>query len=137
MRRNSILSVGLLLLALSCSGPTDASIASDASGSWVRVEAHPGSDFEMTLVSNGASLSGTGTFVDEAGPGGTMTINGEVSRDSVNLDFNFETEFTGGPVMSTGHFTGILRLGQLQGRVLYFGEAADISLDPTIFVRTH
>ena len=76
MRRISMLSVGVLSLSLGCSGPTSATVASAASGSWVRVEAHPGSDFEMSLVANGTSLSGTGNFVAEAGPGGTMTIEG-------------------------------------------------------------
>ena len=136
MRRISMLSVGVLSLSLGCSGPTSATVASAVSGSWVRVEAHPGSDFEMSLVANGTSLSGTGNFVAEAGPGGTMTIEGGVTRDTVNLDFTFSTEFTDGNVTSTGHFTGILSLGALRGNATYFS-GSDITTDATTFVRKH
>jgi hypothetical protein len=137
IRTSRILTIGALSLAIGCSEPTSASIASAVSGSWVRVEEHPGSDFEMSLVANGSSLSGTGAFVAEAAPGGTMTIEGAVSGDTVNLDFTFATELTDRTVISTGHFTGSLMFGELRGRTLYFGEAADISLDATAFTRKH
>jgi len=122
---------------MGCTEPTSASIASAVSGSWVRVEEHPGSDFEMSLVATGTSLSGTGNFVVEAGPQGTMTIEGAVSGDTVNLDFTLWTELPDRAVLSTGHFEGSLVLGELRGRTVSYSQSADISFGPTVFVRKH
>jgi hypothetical protein len=103
----------------------------------VRVEEHPGSHFEMSLVATGTSLSGTGNFIAEAGPRGTMTVEGAVSGDTVSLDFTLSTELTDPTVVSTGHFEGSLVFGALRGRTVFYSQPADISFGPTVFVRKH
>jgi hypothetical protein len=137
IRTFRILAIGALSVAMGCTEPTSASIASAVSGSWVRVEEHPGSHFEMSLVATGTSLSGTGNFVVEAGPHGTMTVEGAVSGDTVNLDFTVSTELPDRAVLSTGHFEGSLVFGALRGRIVFFSQPADISFGPTVFVRKH
>jgi hypothetical protein len=137
IRTFRILAIGALSVAMGCTEPTSASIASAVSGSWVRVEEHPGSHFEMSLVATGTSLSGTGNFVVEAGPHGTMTVEGAVSGDTVNLDFTLSTELPDRAVLSTGHFEGSLVFGALRGRIVFFSQPADISFGPTVFVRKH
>jgi hypothetical protein len=137
MRLIRNLALGAIVLGFGCNDPTNASIASAVSGSWVRVEEHPGSDFEMSLVANGTSLSGTGNFIVEAGPRGTMTVEGAVSGDTVNLDFTLSTELTDPTVVSTGHFEGSLVFGALRGRTVFYSQPADISFGPTVFVRKH
>ena len=135
IRTFRMLALGALSVAMGCREPTSASIASAMSGSWVRVEEHPGSNFEMTLVATGTSLSGTGDFDVEAGPQGTMTVQGSVSGDTVNLDFTLSTELPGPAVVSTGHFEGGLVFGVLRGRTIYYSQPADISFGPTVFIR--
>jgi hypothetical protein len=137
IRTFRILAIGALSVAMGCTEPTSASIASAVSGSWVRVEEHPGSDFEMSLLANGTSLSGTGNFIAEAGPRGTMTVEGAVSGDTVSLDFTLSTELTDPTVVSTGHFEGSLVFGALRGRTVFYSQPADISFGPTVFVRKH
>jgi hypothetical protein len=137
IRTFRILAIGALSVAMGCTEPTSASIASAVSGSWVRVEEHPGSHFEMSLVANGTSLSGTGNFIAEAGPRGTMTVEGAVSGDTVSLDFTLSTELPDRAVLSTGHFEGSLVFGALRGRIVFFSQPADISFGPTVFVRKH
>jgi hypothetical protein len=137
IRTFRILAIGALSVAMGCTEPTSASIASAVSGSWVRVEEHPGSHFEMSLVATGTSLSGTGNFIAEAGPRGTMTVEGAVSGDTVNLDFTLSTELPDRAVLSTGHFEGSLVFGALRGRIVFFSQPADISFGPTVFVRKH
>jgi hypothetical protein len=137
IRTFRILAIGALSVAMGCTEPTSASIASAVSGSWVRVEEHPGSHFEMSLVATGTSLSGTGNFVVEAGPHGTMTVEGAVSGDTVNLDFTLSTELPDRAVLSTGHFEGSLVFGALRGRTVFYSQPADISFGPTVFVRKH
>jgi hypothetical protein len=137
IRTFRILAIGALSVAMGCTEPTSASIASAVSGSWVRVEEHPGSHFEMSLVATGTSLSGTGNFIAEAGPRGTMTVEGAVSGDTVSLDFTLSTELTDPTVVSTGHFEGSLVFGALRGRTVFYSQPANISFGPTVFVRKH
>ncbi|HEY2896309.1 MAG TPA: hypothetical protein VGJ12_04165 [Gemmatimonadaceae bacterium] len=132
-----ILAIGALSVAMGCREPTSASIASAVSGSWVRVDEHPKSEFEMSLVATGTSLSGRGDLDVEAGPQGTMTIVGAVSGDTVNLDFTLSTELPDPAVVSTGHFEGGLVFGVLRGRTVFYSQPADISFGPTVFVRKH
>ena len=123
MRQFLVLAVIASSILLGCSDPTSADIASSAAGSWSIQEHVPGNFFGMTLVANGTALSGTGTFVGEAGPGGSSIVVGAVTNGDVNLDFTLLTERTDGTDTSTAHFSGRLMLGQLRG-TLQFGLAS-------------
>lgn len=137
MRITGILAISASWAVIGCGGePTSASIASSVSGAWARIEEHPGNDFEMTLAADGSSLSGTGTFVGEAGPGGNMAVVGIVTGDTVNLDFTLHTEFTDRTVTSTAHFTGHLVLPQeLRGTMQYGNTLSSTVAPATVFIR--
>jgi hypothetical protein len=138
MRVTRLLALGASLIVIGCSGePTSASIASSLTGSWVRLEEFPGNDFEMRLAADGSSLSGTGTFVGRAGPGGTITVVGTVTRDTVNLDFTLQAELSDSTVTSTAHFTGRLILQELRGTLQYGNTLSLIVAPSTVFIRKH
>jgi len=127
--------IGMLLATAACSdSPTG--IARSASGSWVQQEQIPGSSLHMTLVASGSSLSGTGTWVAEAGPGGTLTATGAVQGSSVNLDLVLTANTTGGPLlMFDEHFTGHLQLDKLVGTMTFGPPSNPTSQSSVTFVR--
>jgi hypothetical protein len=135
MRISRICTIGALSLAIACGEPTSASIASAVSGSWVRVEQHPGNSFEMKLVATGSSLSGTGSFQGEAGPGGTMTVEGNVTKGIVSLDFTLSAELTDGTLVRTMHFTGRPSLLELRGIMQSGNNPTSLGADTTVFIR--
>jgi hypothetical protein len=134
MRVARRLAIVASILLLGCSTPTHTNVASAVSGAWTMRESIPGNEFSMTLVANGSSLSGGGTFAGEAGLRGDLTVEGAVAGSVVNLDFTLHTEFPVGAQTSTEHFTGHLVLGQLSG-TMQVGDPLETSPAPTVFVR--
>lgn len=136
MRTTVAFIIAAMVALTGCSeSPTGVALASSLTGSWSVVEPYPGASFTMNLMSHGPALSGTGSFVAEAGPGGNSVIAGEVMRDQVNIDFTLLTGFTTGTVSSEAHFTGRLISNQLKGTMQYGVASGANPPMPTTFVR--
>jgi hypothetical protein len=90
----------------------------------------------MTLTAAGPSLSGTGTWVAEAGPGGTLTATGDVEGSTVQLDLVLTANMTTGPLLfGDEHFTGHLQLDRLVGTITYGPPSNPTSQTNVTFVR--
>src|SRR5882762_9617344 len=88
MRRASVFPV--LLLLFGCGnglGP-----ANDLSGTWAATYTFPGSSLVLNLSQDGAGITGTGTYVMEAGGAGTLQVVGHttgpvsISRSTMTSD---------------------------------------------------
>ena len=107
MRRASVFPV--LLLLLGCGnglGP-----ANDLSGTWAATFSFPGSSLVLNLSQDGTGITGTGTYVMEAGSAGTMQVVGTYAKPSVNLSFHYDSgqDFTYvGTVRDDSHIVGAL-----------------------------
>ena len=107
MRRSSVILI--LLLILGCGdglGP-----AADLSGTWAATYSFPGSSLVLTLTQVGASITGTGTYQMEAGPGGTLQVVGTYHRPSFKLTLHFDgaqDQAYVGTVQDGSHITGAL-----------------------------
>jgi hypothetical protein len=100
----SLLALSLAAVALSCSGNalTDSqSVARELNGTWSEPFTVPGSSLVITLATHDTTVSGTGTYSNEAGPSGTVAVTGMISRKTIDLDIVFDDRH----VM---HFTGEL-----------------------------
>jgi len=86
MRRASVF---LLLLLFGCGnglGP-----ANDLSGTWAATFSFPGSSLVLNLSQHGADITGTGTYVMEAGGAGTLQVVGTYAKPSVNLSLHYDS----------------------------------------------
>ena len=107
MRRASVFPV--LLLLLGCGnglGP-----ANDLSGTWAATFSFPGSSLVLNLSQDGAGITGTGTYVMEAGGAGTLQVVGTYAKPSVNLSFHYDfgQDFAYvGTVRDDSHIAGAL-----------------------------
>jgi hypothetical protein len=119
MRTSFVMAIGVSALVIGCSDPTGTRLAASVSGPWVQLQEVPGNSFEMDLDADGTSLSGTGTFQGEAGPGGTMSVEGAVTGETVTLDFTMHAELTGNASTITAHFTGGLKNDELMGTMQF------------------
>jgi len=108
MRRASVLPV--LLLLVGCGnglGP-----AGELSGTWAATFPFPGSSLVLKLRQEGAGITGTGTYVQEAGRAGTLKVVGTYDRPSITLslryDFSQDPVSYVGTVQDTSHIAGAL-----------------------------
>jgi hypothetical protein len=126
----------LSMLAGCGNDPTAASRAAAIAGAWQEALDVPGAFFGMTLTADGASLSGTGSYIIEAGPSGLTIVSGSASANEVNLDFVDES---GHPAPGEGagrwHFTGKLILNRLEGTLQYGVASPDNLPVSAVFVR--
>jgi hypothetical protein len=76
-----------------------------------------------------------GSFQGEAGPGGTMTVEGNVTKGIVSLDFTLSTELTDGTLVRTMHFTGRPSLLELRGIMQSGNNPTSLGADTTVFIR--
>lgn len=108
MRRASVLPV-LLLLAGCGNGLAP---ANDLSGTWAATYPFPGASLVLNLRQEGAVITGTGTYVQEAGRAGTVQVVGTYHRPSVNLslhyDFSQDPASYVGTVQDSSHIAGAL-----------------------------
>jgi hypothetical protein len=108
MRRASL---SVLLLLVGCGngfGP-----ANELSGTWAAIYPFPGSSLVLNLRQEGAGITGTGTYVQEAGRAGTLQVVGTYHRPSINLslhyDFSQDPAYYVGTVQDGSHITGALQ----------------------------
>jgi hypothetical protein len=121
----------LLAVSAACSNPVDPtnpnSVAAELRGTWSRDFGVPGVSTVFVISVQDLTVSGTGTFADEAGPSGTLSLSGQVTTGQmggplVQIDFPQSDGFT-------GHFSGSLTdANLLYGSVWY--SSATISGDP-------
>ena len=107
----SVLSVLLLAVAVGCAN----SVAPGSiDGKWMQTSLPPGSALEMDLVTQGSTISGTGTWSGEACCFGTVGVTGTINDGAVHLDIAQTIQFGAGTVGSTSisHFDGRIFLGQ-------------------------
>jgi hypothetical protein len=104
--------VPLSMALTACGGATEP--ASAVAGDWAREQSVLGSRLEMTLVIDGQTVSGTGTYAIEAGRSGSLTIGGTYVGGKITLDlaydyddlvYHFEGHFT-----SSNRLMGTIRL---------------------------
>ena len=107
-------SVILILLLLSGCG-NGLGPAGDLSGTWAATFPFPGSSLVLTLTQFGAGVTGTGTYVMEAGPGGSVQVVGTYHKPSVSLTLHFNlgtyhkpNEAYVGTLLDDSHITGAL-----------------------------
>ena len=108
MRRASVLPV--LLLLVGCGnglGP-----ANDLSGTWAATFSLPGSSLVLKLRQEGSGITGSGTYVQEAGSAGTVQVVGSYHRPNINLslhyDFSQDPASYVGTVQDGSHIAGAL-----------------------------
>lgn len=135
MRKSMVLAIVASSILLGCSDPTSVGIASAAAGAWSVQEQVPGNFFGMTLAANGSALSGTGSFVGEAGPGGNFIVDRGVTNGAIHLDFTLYNEHPGGADTVTSHFTGQLLLRRMVGTMWVGTPSQDNPPGRTTFVR--
>jgi hypothetical protein len=108
MRRASVLAV--LLLLVGCGNGL--APANDLSGTWAATSPFPGASLVLNLRQEGAVITGTGTYVQEAGRAGTVQVVGTYHRPSVNLslhyDFSQDPASYVGTVQDSSHIAGAL-----------------------------
>ena len=102
----SVLSV--LLAVLVAGGCSDSVGPGDISGKWAEDFSIPGSFFEMDLTATGSDISGIGNFCGEAGPCGTITVNGTINGIQVHLNFVSTAQVPQVDPIVNSHFDGHL-----------------------------
>lgn len=109
MRRASVLPVLLLLVGCG-NGLGPAGDLSDLSGIWAATYPFPGSTLVLNLRQEGAGITGTGTYVQEAGRAGTLQVVGTYHTPSVDLslhyDFSKDPADYVGTVQDSSHIVG-------------------------------
>ena len=139
MHNFRLLVVALTLAAsTACSNSVDLAdpnvIAQELPGTWSRIIA-PGSSTVLQLTVHDSTITGTGTFADEAGLSGTLVVTGRITTGDFGPFVNIDFTQSNGPI---GHFTGGLTAANtLYGSVWYtatgFGTGDPV---PGTFVRT-
>jgi hypothetical protein len=107
----SALSV-LCLVAVACSSTVG---PGSINGNWAEDGEPPGSSFEMDLVANGSTISGTGTWSGEACCSGTLAVSGTFDNGAVHLDITETEEWPTAGAAIPSHFDGKLVLNKLLG----------------------
>jgi hypothetical protein len=124
----SLLALSLAAGTLSCSDTSltqSQSVARELVGTWAVPFTVPGSSLDITLNTQDSTVSGTGTYHDEAGPSGTMAVVGMFSGNVIDLDVVFDD----GHVM---HFHGGLASPARLRGIWYstpVGDPVDIEFD--------
>lgn len=121
----------VLVVSAACSNPVDLKdpkvVAAELRGTWSRSFDVPGTSTVFVISVQDLTLTGTGTFADEAGPSGTLSFTGQVTTQQfggplVQIDFVQTDGFV-------GHFSGSLtNADSLYGIVWY--SSATITADP-------
>ena len=121
----------VLSVAAACSSPVDLkdpnAVAAELRGTWSRDFGVPGISTVLVIGVQDLTLTGAGTFADEAGPSGTLSLSGQVTTQQmghplVQIDFVQTDGFT-------GHFSGSLtNTNTLDGIV--WGSLSGIIADP-------
>lgn len=134
MRIVMLLAAGALAALAGCSS-TDATgpitpIDAAVNGTWN--EALPvsavGNSLQWTLRDSSGVITGTGRWAGEAGPFGTLSLNGAVAGDSVRFNITFvpDTIFKGLPP-STGRFVGVLSaVDEMSGDLTRAGNTSSV-----------
>ncbi|MEP6990811.1 MAG: hypothetical protein ABJA80_07785 [bacterium] len=111
--------------------PIGPALAGDLQGQWAAKQTFPGNSLVFALHAADSTVAGTGTFSGEAGPSGTVFVDGSVSGGTVTLHFAYTATV---PVLSnsTARFIGTLDAdGRLVGSMKY-GPDAGMQPESTI-----
>lgn len=89
--RRLIAGICIATLLTSCGGDTS---TPSINGKWNEVYSFPGSSLNFTLSTQNTAVSGTGSYVGEAGPQGALTVTGTYQPPSVNLSIVYDNGAT-------------------------------------------
>jgi hypothetical protein len=89
MKRLSLIFFTALLLS-ACGGSNSQQNTPAIDGTWKAVESIVGNSLTLTLTSQNSAVSGTGKYVGEAGPSGTLTVTGNYIYPQVTLTLTFD-----------------------------------------------
>ena len=131
----------LALIALpSCAGdltaPSGSNLALAVQGQWAEEQTIAGNFLAFTLQATDTTLTGAGTFVGEAGPGGTVAVVGVVAQSTITMRFTYTTTTAPTPVTFVARFTGTLDANnRMVGSIRYGPESGQQPEYPTAFRR--
>lgn len=88
-----VLTLALAAGALACSDSLtqSESIATRLAGTWSAAWHTPGSSLILRLSAHDSTVTGDGTYAGEAGPSGTLTVNGLVTGATIDLDLHYSS----------------------------------------------
>jgi len=96
----------IVTLLTSCGGNSS---TPSIDGKWNEVYSFPGNSLNFTLSTQNTAVSGTGSYVGEAGPQGNLTVTGTYQPPSVNLSILYDNGVTYtfvGTVPDSNHMNG-------------------------------
>ncbi len=80
-------------------------------GTWAADFKVPGASLVLDLTQYQAVIQGTGNYVIEAGPAGTLAVSGSYSKPTITLIIRFDygrTETYSGTVLDSQHMSGVV-----------------------------
>lgn len=106
-------------------GPNSNVVASELPGTWSQNLDVPGSERVMMLSVNDTTVSGTGSWADEAGPAGNLTVTGYINGAQIVLQiaqddgivYHFLATLTSINLLSGSLFTTSDPVGATFGRI--------------------
>ena len=119
-------------VTLACSGSdlTDPKvIASHLPGVWSQTFGIPGASTVLDLRVSGTTITGNGTFAEEAGPSGTLTVTGDIATlqtgdpPVVHLDFPRSDGLI-------GHYNGTLEASNVMEGSIWYTSVQFPAADP-------
>lgn len=137
-----------LVVSAACSNTVDLSdprvVATELRGTWSQSFTVPGVSTVLHLSVSGTTITGTGTFAEEAGPSGTLSITGAITdapTPGLSIAGANATQQAGPPFVTLflsrsdgllGHFSGALSsINSLTGSLLYTS-ATLTAVDPIL-----
>lgn len=128
-------SVLLVLLSAVAVGCSSSVAPTSIDGKWVEPFTVAGNGFEMDLVANGSTVSGTGTWSGEACCAGTVSVAGTINGSAVHLDITETIVSPGGGGTIFSHFDGKIILNQILRGTLQLRDPANLNGQPISYVR--
>ena len=130
-RMRSVLLVLAGLAVSGCSSPLDPTLIQ---GIWHQDQGGiPGGFFEMTLSSNGSSISGTGHGCGEAGPCANSTIVGNTDSKGIHLTITSVSTVPTPVQVSVLRFDGLVYPGDFMiGKLEPIGSGDEIGLSDKV-----
>jgi hypothetical protein len=90
----SLVTVALAAGVLSCSGDSltqSEDIAARLVGTWSAAFDFAGNSLILMLSAHDSTVTGTGTYAGEAGPSGTLTVDGTVTGATIDIDMHYDS----------------------------------------------
>jgi hypothetical protein len=104
-------------------------IAEQLPGTWTETSAAPGSSTILNLRVSGTTISGSGTFAEEVGASGTLTVTGSIETLQAGSPPTVELNFPRSDGV-VGHYVGMLQSSRfMEGSISYTSPSLPVA-DP-------